>query len=164
MEQTDPGKAERVWSRVMCAQNIQNVQAACPCKADGSLSGEKLAELANEELQSCAFYRSLACMACGCAQKTLLCIAEQERCHAKKLAVIYFLATGRKFCPSCPRPACTACLNEALRQAYKEELEAAQNYCLLAERAGSHACTLQELARQEKEHACALACILQNTL
>ena len=163
MEQTDPGKAERVWSRVMCAQNIQTAPA-CPCKENICLSAEMLAELITGELRSWCLYRSLACMACQQVQNVLLCIAEQEKCHAKKLSVMYFLATGKKFCPPNPRPACTACFNEAVRQAYKEELDGACQYEMLAQNAGSHACTLRSIAEEEKEHARQLACILQTTL
>lgn len=163
MEQTDPGKAERVWSRVMCAQNIQTMPA-CPCKEDSSLSAETLAELIRAEMHDWCLYRSLACTNCRQINSTLLCIAEQEKCHAKKLSVLYFLATGKKYCPPKPNPACTACFNEAVRQAYKEELESACRYDSLAQNAGSHACTLRSIAEEEREHARQLACILQTTL
>lgn len=163
MNQIDPGKAERVWSRVMSVQNTQPQQAS-PCRQGSTLGGEKLAELITAELHAYSLYRMLSCMACGPCKKTLLCIAEQERCHAKKLAVMYYLATGKKFCPSGAKPACTACLNEALRQAYQDELEDAKNYELLSQSAGSHACTLQQISLQEAEHARLLACILQSTL
>lgn len=161
MEQTDPGRAERVWSRVMCSQAAA---PACQSKEDVCLSGEMLAELITGELRSSCLYRSLARMACPQVQKTLLCIAGQEKCHAKKLSVMYFLATGKKYCLPNPRPACTACFNEAVRQAYKEELKAACQYDMLAQKAGSHACTLRSIAEEEQEHARQLACILQTTL
>ncbi|MCQ2419893.1 MAG: hypothetical protein MJ118_02025 [Clostridia bacterium] len=164
MSEIDPGKAERVWSRVMNAQNSQPLPNTPTSRQNGELSGEKLAELIAAELRSSSLYRTLSCMAGGRCRKTLQYIAGQERCHAKKLAVMYYLTTGRKFCPSGTNPACTACLNEALRQAYQDELHDEKNYELLAQTAGSHACTLQQIAQQEAMHARLLACILQSTL
>lgn len=163
MSQIDPGKADRVWSRVMNVQNSQPQQTS-PCRQGSELGGDKLAELIESELRSYSRYRMLSCMACGQCKKTLLYIAEQERCHAKKLTVMYYLATGKKYCPSGAKPDCKACLNEALRQAYQDELDDAKNYGLLSKSAGSHACTLQQISMQEAEHARLLACILQSTL
>ena len=91
-------------------------------------------------------------------------IAEDERCHAKQLGALYFLMTGKKYCPEPVRGACTACFNEALRKQYQAELEAEARYAKLAARAGEQACMFEALARDEGRHAKTIYCILQQTL
>ena len=111
-----------------------------------------------------AIYRSLAAQGPKCARERLLRLAEDERCHAKRLGALYFLMTGKKYCPEPVRGACTACFNEALRKQYQAELEAQEQYARLAARAGEQACMFEALARDEGRHAKMIYCILQQTL
>ena len=111
-----------------------------------------------------AIYRSLAAQGPKCARERLLRIAEDERCHAKQLGALYFLMTGKKYCPEPVRGACTACFNEALRKQYQAELEAQERYARLAARAGEQACMFEALAHDEGRHAKTIYCILQQTL
>ena len=111
-----------------------------------------------------AICRSLAAQGPKCARERLLRLAEDERCHAKRLGALYFLMTGKKYCPEPVRGACTACFNEALRKQYQAELEAEARYAKLAARAGEQACMFEALARDEGRHAKTIYCILQQTL
>ena len=100
----------------------------------------------------------------GRAQAMLRAIAQQEACHAKKLAAVYFLNTGKKACPGRPERPCVTCINETLRQQYTAEHAAHEAYAALAENAGTHRCMLLRMAQEECEHAQLLLCILQNCL
>ena len=109
----DEQKERQVWSRVMGAT------ASCPAseeaKPDSGLTEKTLAQMIQCECCEAAIYRSLAAQGPKCARERLLRIAEDERCHAKQLGALYFLMTGKKYCPEPVRGACTACFNEALR-------------------------------------------------
>ena len=100
----------------------------------------------------------------GRAQAMLRAIAQQEACHAKKLAAVYFLNTGKKACPGRPERPCVTCINETLRQQYTAEHAAHEAYAALAETAGTHRCMLLRMAQEECEHAQLILCILQNCL
>ena len=158
----DEQKERQVWSRVM--------GAAAPCATDAEarqeagISEKTIAGMIQHEYCDAALYRSLAAQGPRCARERLLRLAEDERCHAKRLGALYFLMTGKKYCPEPARGACTACFNEALRKQYQAELEAETGYAALAERAGEQACTFETLAREEGRHAQTLYCILQQTL
>ena len=157
----DEQKAQQVWSRVM------NVSAPCPAK-DGTegaqLSAETVAALTQAEWQDAATYRTLATRAPKCARERLLCLAEEERCHARQLGALYFLMTGKKLCPEPMKPVCTACFNETIRQRYQAELAGQAQYQALAARAGERRCTFEALAADEGRHAQLLYCLLQQTL
>ena len=109
----DEQKERQVWSRVM------NTAVSCPKpeepKQDTGLTEKTLAQMIQCECCEAAIYRSLAARGPKCARERLLRIAEDERCHAKRLGALYFLMTGKKYCPEPVRGACTACFNEALR-------------------------------------------------
>ncbi len=94
----------------------------------------------------------------------LLCLAEEERCHARQLGALYFLMTGKKLCPEPVKPVCTACFNETIRQRYQAELAGQAQYQALAARAGERRCTFEALAADEGRHAQLLYCLLQQTL
>lgn len=168
MKPMDETQTERVWSRVMCAQAGTQ---SCAVKAEAALEAQPkaealrdctLLELVQREYQDFVTYGTLARMSCGCARAALTDIARQEQCHARRLAALYFLRSGKKACPECARRPCVACFNEALRQRYQEELEAAKAYRALACGEGGEifAC----LAEQETAHAKKLLDILQCTL
>ena len=111
-----------------------------------------------------ALYAHLAARMKGRAQAMLRAIAQQEACHAKKLAAVYFLNTGKKACPGRPERPCVTCINETLRQQYTAEHAAHEAYAALAENAGTHRCMLLRMAQEECEHAQLILCILQNCL
>ena len=158
----DEQNERQVWSRVMGAT------ASCPAseeaKPDSGLTEKTLAQMIQCECCEAAIYRSLAAQGPKCARERLLRLAEDERCHAKRLGALYFLMTGKKYCPEPVRGVCTACFNEALRKQYQAELEAEARYAKLAARAGEQACMFEALARDEGRHAKTIYCILQQTL
>ncbi len=161
MSNIDPKQAERVWSRVM--------GAPCPApeapKQQSSLPDEQtLCELLCSVLHQQATYCHLACMARGCVRKTLQCLAADEKRHAKTLAAMYYILTGRKACPEPARPACVACLNEALREQYAAERQASRRYAELAKCAGEHACAFEQLSTDACCHAQTLCQLLQHCL
>ena len=157
-------QTERVWSRVMCAQAGDAPDVLPPQEpgSGGVLTEGRLLELVSAEHSSALTYRALAGMACGCARTQLLQLAEQERCHSRKLAALYFLRTGRKACPEPGRKPCVACLTEALRERWHAEQEDAKLYRTLS--GGPDAELFRCLAEQEAQHACRLLGVLECTL
>ena len=125
---------------------------------------EAALELYTAQLRAAATYRCLAEMARGRVRQALMQLAEGKRCEARRLAAVYFVMTGRKPCPDRPKPPCVSCLNEALRQAYQEELCAAELYRRYAARAGAHACLLERMAERACENAQLLLCTLEQSL
>ena len=93
----DEQKERQVWSRVM------NTAVSCPKpeepKQDTGLTEKTLAQMIQCEYCEAAIYRSLAAQGPKCARERLLRLAEDERCHAKQLGALYFLMTGKKYCP-----------------------------------------------------------------
>ena len=128
------------------------------------IAPEKLLSLIDGERADSALYAHLAARMKGRAQAMLRAIAQQEACHAKKLAAVYFLNTGKKACPGRPERPCVTCINETLRQQYTAEHAAHEAYAALAENAGTHRCMLLRMAQEECEHAQLILCILQNCL
>lgn len=162
MEAMDTQKAERVWSRVMGTQNA--AAERCAQETESSLPPQKLLSLIRAERNTAACYRKLACMLSGCARKTLFQMAEQELCHAKKFAALYFLATGKKACVGKAEGCCVTCVNDSLRQLYRQELNEETAYRELAGQAGERACTMQQIADDEHCHAGKIYQILQGIL
>ena len=164
----DPRQEQRVWSRVMAAQTASAPEPdACErlSRRDAPIFDEGAAlELYTAQLRAAATYRVLASMARGCARQSLMRLAEGKRCEARRLAAAYFVMTGVKPCPDRPKPPCVSCLNEALRQAYREERCAAELYRRYAGRGGDDACLLENMAKRACENAQTLLCILQSTL
>ena len=161
-------QTQRVWSRVMSAQTAPAAAMETPAPAaqaqSETLTPEKLLSLIDGERADSALYAHLATRMKGRAQAMLRAIAQQEACHAKKLAAVYFLNTGKKACPGRPERPCVTCINETLRQQYTAEHAAHEAYAALAENAGTHRCMLLRMAQEECEHAQLILCILQNCL
>ena len=136
-------QTQRVWSRVMSAQTapaaaMENPAPAAQAQSE-TLTPEKLLSLIDGERADSALYAYLAARMKGRAQAMLRAIAQQEACHAKKLAAVYFLNTGKKACPGRPERPCVTCINETLRQQYTAEHAAHEAYAALAfEIAGVH--------------------------
>ena len=157
-------QTQRVWSRVMSAQTapaaaMENPAPAAQAQSE-TLTPEKLLSLIDGERADSALYAHLAARMKGRAQAMLRAIAQQEACHAKKLAAVYFLNTGKKACPGRPERPCVTCINETLRQQYTAEHAAHEAYAALAENAGTHRCMLLRMAQEECEHAQLILCIL----
>ena len=157
-------QTQRVWSRVMSAQAapaaaLENPAPAAQAQSE-TLTPEKLLSLIDGERADSALYAHLAARMKGRAQAMLRAIAQQEACHAKKLAAV----TGKKACPGRPERPCVTCINETLRQQYTAEHAAHEAYAALAENAGTHRCMLLRMAQEECEHAQLILCILQNCL
>lgn len=96
-------QTQRVWSRVMSAQTapaaaMENPAPAAQAQSE-TLTPEKLLSLIDGERADSALYAHLAARMKGRAQAMLRAIAQQEACHAKKLAAVYFLNTGKKPAP-----------------------------------------------------------------
>ena len=114
MNQIDCKQAQRVWSRVMAAQTdaqeanaktaVQTAQPTAQTAPEISITPEQIMEQINGELSDAATYRALSNRMNGCAKKTLEELSRDEKCHAKKLAAMYFLLTGKKACPKRPEP------------------------------------------------------------
>ena len=104
-------QTQRVWSRVMSAQTapaaaMENPAPAAQAQSE-TLTPEKLLSLIDGERADSALYAHLAARMKGRAQAMLRAIAQQEACHAKKLAAVYFLNTGKKACPGSSTPRST---------------------------------------------------------
>ena len=100
MNQIDCKQAQRVWSRVMAAQTdaqeanaktaVQTAQPTAQTAPEISITPEQIMEQINGELSDAATYRALSNRMNGCAKKTLEELSRDEKCHAKKLAAMYF--------------------------------------------------------------------------
>ena len=121
-------------------------------------------ELYAAQCSAAMTYRCLAEMARGCARQALVRLAESRRCDGKRLSALYFVMTGLKACPDRPKLPCVSCLNEALRQAYREERCTAELYSRYAANAGEYACTLEQLGENACKRAQELLNILQFSL
>lgn len=165
----DPKQEQRVWSRVMSAQAARCPQEPEVCRRleqkDIPVFDESAAmELYAAQCSAAMTYRCLAEMARGCARQALVRLAESRRCDGKRLSALYFVMAGLKACPDRPKLPCVSCLNEALRQAYREERCTAELYSRYAANAGEYACTLEQLGENACKRAQELLNILQFSL
>ena len=169
MNQIDCKQAQNVWSRVMAAQTGAQMptSAESPAASEpqpATITPEQVMRAIEEEHMDAAAYQCLAGRMSGCARKTLLALAQEERCHAKKLGAMYFLLTGKKACPKKPENPCITCNAETLRKQYQTELAAREQYESLAPLAGARACTLREIALDECRRAQKLYELFQSCL
>jgi len=158
----DHKREQEVWQRVMA----MSAEAPRCDKAVSkqNLTAEQIMELLCGELANAATYEALACRVRGQVKQKLMVLAGQERQHAKKLAAIYYVMTGKKPCPDRPKCSCIACTNEELRERYIEETAGAEKYCCLAEKAGSFGDLFRELASDETRHAQTILNLLHQCL
>lgn len=150
---------QRVWERVMGNPRQEQSQPE-----QERLSAEQLKRLAEKEMESACLYRSLCARVCPRCQHILSEIAAQETCHAKHLAAVYFVLTGQKLCLQPAARPCITCTAEELRRAYLEEKAAAETYAALAAAGGDHGHLLQCMARDEKNHAKKLLCVIGDSV
>lgn len=139
---------QRVWERVMGAPRMEQTPPQTM-----PLCAEKVKSLAEGELASACLYRSLAQRVCASSRGTLLRIAQEESCHARNLAAVYFVLTGQKLCLPAAQKPCITCTAEELRRAYMAEKAVSEQYAALASAGGDHAHLMQCLARDESRHA-----------
>lgn len=158
----DARKEQEVWKRVM--EVSAQAPACCRPGPKQSITSEQVMELLCGELADAAVYEALSCRVRSQARQKLLMLAGQERQHFAKLEAVYYLMTGKKPCPDRPKCPCIACTNEELRERYIHEVEGAEKYRCLAEKAGSFAKVFKELACDEEHHAQTVLKILQSCL
>ena len=157
MQSIDSKQAERVWSRVM---NAQTAEAPKPT-SDFNAS---VLQMLRDARQEAALYACLSGKLRGKAQKLLQSLCERKRCQAKTLGAVYFLSAGEKACPEPGKPVCITCVNESLRQQHKTSLHTAESYRAFAAQAGCHACIFEKLAKEERENANTILCVLEACL
>ena len=99
---------QRVWERVMgTPRQEQTLPQTQP--QTGRLCAENVKAMAEKEQESACLYRSLAQRVCPNCRHILLQIAQEESCHARHLAAVYFVLTGQKLCLAQPQKPCITC-------------------------------------------------------
>ena len=158
----DQKREQDVWKRVM--EVSAQAPECCKLPKQQSLTAEQVMELLVGELADSVMYEALACRVHADARRSLLILAQQERRHFETLEAIYYLMTGKKPCPDRPKRPCIACVSEELRSRYHEEVEGAETYHRLAEKAGSFAEQFHRLGHEEDRHAQTVLNVLQACL
>lgn len=151
----NPQQEAQIWNRVLGAESAQPQAVLTP--------GSVMTAMQDEYAAACA-YRTLAQHYHGAAKQTLLHIADEEACHARRLAAIYFLQTGSKACPERVTPPCITCRTETIRARYQAELEDVKSYDALAAADSSFAHCFAEIAEDERRHASWLLCVIEETV
>lgn len=164
MKQIDAAQAERVWSRVMAAQETSASAPGVQAQTAQELTGGEVLALMEKELEGAATYRCLAAGMRRDARAKLFDLAREECAHAKKLGTIYFLLTGKKPCPKSTPPRRDVCALDTLRRQYHAELAAQETYEHLAARTTDHACALRQIALDECRHAKTICMLVQSCL
>ena len=123
---------------------------------------EQLREMISDERTAAAAYASLTrfCTAADAFRD----ISREERCHARRLAALYFLLTGQTPCAergALPRET-SYCA--ALRACFAAEQESARRYLAAAEAWPEHAPLFRALAAQEQAHTQRLLRLAQRVL
>ncbi|MBQ7523130.1 MAG: hypothetical protein IJT07_01210 [Oscillospiraceae bacterium] len=155
-----PQKEAQIWNRVLGAEAEQPTTP----QTQAALTPGSVMDAMQDEVKAACAYRTLAQHYGGAAKQTLLKIAEDEQCHARRLAAIYFLQTGSKACPEKATPPCITCRTETIRARYQEELADIENYAALAAVDSSFAHSFAEIAEDERRHADLLLCVIQETV
>ena len=138
MNPFDSAATAEVWRRVSGAREEQTV-------------AELLLEMISDEMTDAATYQHLT--RCGVGAKTFRALAQEERCHARRLKALYFLLTGQDACAEVGAVPHYSCVADALRERFAEEQRSAKRYLAAAERLPEHCGLFRELAAQEQEHA-----------
>lgn len=91
MNPYDKEQVDAVWQRVTATSKPDN---------EGTdTTGVDLMELMNAECADRSLFLLLARMAGGCDGTLLRQIARDEGCHIRRLGALYYIQTGRKYCP-----------------------------------------------------------------
>ena len=120
-----------------------------------------------DELSDQRYYQALLRFAPAWARGTLQRMAEDEGRHAKRLMAVYYLITGKCYCPAIP----CGCIRiegwcPALRTRYHAEACGAMNYARSADET-TDVClqrTFSELSQEEYRHADAISRLLERSL
>ena len=112
-----------------------------------------LVELINAECADRSLFLHLARMAGGCDGTLLRQIARDEECHVRRLGALYYIQSGKKYCPMPAVPPCVACFNDALRQAYQEKLRNAVRYQRAAAQYPDQKLLFEGMADEELAHS-----------
>ena len=152
-----------VWRRVM-AESADAPACEPEKQPDNCLTPCQVMELLEDELMDACTYQVLANRTKKNVRQTLMQLAREEQMHYRKLEAVYYLMTGSRPCPDRPKTPRVACTNEELRKRYQAEIEGAQRYCCLAEKAGSFAPVFRCLSRDEERHAHMILCLLEKCL
>ncbi|MBE6927195.1 MAG: hypothetical protein E7467_01680 [Ruminococcaceae bacterium] len=133
----DDYRVQAVWQRVRQGTELEQI----------------LARAIEEEYRSHVTYLAMA--KCG-RYPQLSAMAMQEAQHARELETLYDLLFECRPCR--PRFGLPKIQNfcQALREAYRGECEAKQNYLLMAKNHPAHEELFSRLARQEAAHASCL--------
>lgn len=151
----DQTREKEVWSRVMAASaNAPMPQARNASQPKrGTLTGDRLRELMQDEAQDAHTYRQLAARSQGSVRRTLEQISGDEQNHYRQLGAVSYLETGRRPVMERPHGAPPGTVAEALRAQYPKELEGAETYHRMAETAGPYAAVFHEMGNDEERHA-----------
>ena len=136
----------------------------------GSAATEMLEVLTGyieEELADQRYYTALLRRAPAWAQPVVQRLAEEEGRHAKRLMAVYYLITGKCYCPAIP----CGCIRiehwcPALRQRYHAEACGALNYARSADET-TDICLkriLTDLSQEEYRHADTISRLLERSL
>ena len=128
---------------------------------------EVLTGYIEEELADQRYYTALLRRAPAWAQPVVQRLAEEEGRHAKRLMAVYYLITGKCYCPAIP----CGCIRiegwcPALRTRYHAEVCGAMNYARSADET-TDVClqrTFSELSQEEYRHADAISRLLERSL
>ncbi len=149
MQPLDEKQQQRVWSRVLRAQND-----ACPAgPEDPPQKQDALAELLRAARAAYRRYGQLAGRMRGPAARRMRSLAQQKRQSAKMLAAIRYLKTGAELLPAPDVPEPLGDLRAALRAAYDEERACAAALDRLSAADPELAERYGELARQARVRA-----------
>ena len=140
-----------------------------PCSL-GSAAMEMLEVLTGyieEELADQRYYTALLRRAPAWAQPVVQRLAEEEGRHAKRLMAVYYLITGKCYCPAIP----CGCIRiehwcPALRQRYHAEACGALNYARSADET-TDICLKRiftDLSQEEYRHADTISRLLERSL
>ena len=137
MDPYDVQAVSAVWKRVHAGRD------------DDTLEQALIEAICFEKHSMCAYLQMAKCSGNMLFQK----LATREHCHVKKLSTLYYLLYE---CPPCQHRQNSARIDdfcEAVRQAYRGELTAAERYEKLAVQHPAHRELFCALAKEEKCHA-----------
>lgn len=165
MNPYDKEQTDAVWQRVAAvSMPAAETPQETPEDKPQDTTGVDLAEMIAGEYADRMQYLTLARMACGCDAGLLRHIAQEELCHARRLGTLYYIQTGKKYCPMPVTMPCEVCLCDALRQAYQGELRGAARYQRAAEQYPEQKMLFTCLAEEEMAHSRTVMGILERHL
>ncbi|MDR0889116.1 MAG: hypothetical protein LBM28_00535 [Oscillospiraceae bacterium] len=153
MNPYDPVAVQAVWNRV---HNTEPTTLELPLE-------EALQSFIDDERVNSSTYIALARKA-GRHASALRAMAVEESGHARRLAALYYLLTGREYLTRAREMKMRRSFREELRLRYNEKLRSGQSYRQAAERWQEQEPLFHSLARDEQRHAEIFHGIMQNLL